>query len=82
MPQFTYHPNPLATGSVVASETVGQACGRARGYIYGGPVYGGPAGMDLDNVICPSCIANGTAHQGFSVEFTDAAGIGQVYTVP
>jgi uncharacterized protein len=59
LPQFTYHPDPLATGMIKASTTSCLCCGQARGYIYFGPVYG--ERDDLDNCICPWCIADGRA---------------------
>jgi len=73
LPRFVYHPDPVATGSVVASDAVCRACGQARGYIYIGPVY---ADEDLDDAICPWCIADGTAQARFDATFTDIAGIG------
>jgi uncharacterized protein len=73
LPRFPYHPDPIATGSVVASDAVCQACGQARGYIYTGPVY---AEEDLDDAFCPWCIADGTTQARFDAEFTDVAGIG------
>lgn len=73
LPWFTYHPDPVATGSVVESEKQCKACGRARGYIYVGPVYGRE---DLDEALCPWCIADGTARTQFQVEFVDPACVG------
>ena len=73
LPQFTYHPDPLATGSVEPSAAECVACGRARGYIYTGPAY---CEAELDDAVCPWCIADGTAHEKFDAEFTDAAAVG------
>lgn len=74
IPWFVYHPDPVATGSVVRREaTTCKACGKARGYIYLGPVYGRE---DLDEALCPWCIADGTAHAQFAVEFMDRQFIG------
>ena len=43
LPSFRYHPDPIAdpiaTGSVVPSDTVCRCCGQACGYIYKGSVY-------------------------------------------
>jgi len=75
LPSFKYHPDPLDTGSVVASDDQCVCCGRARGFIYHGPVY---AIQELVDEICPWCIADGSAHVRFDAEFTDAAMIGQV----
>jgi uncharacterized protein CbrC (UPF0167 family) len=72
LPQFTYHPDPVATGSIKLSGTVCICCEKARGYIYTGPVY---AGEELDEQICPWCIADGSAAERFGAEFTDAAGV-------
>ena len=73
LPTFRYHPDPIATGSIEASDTECVACKRARGHIYTGPVY---SEEELDNLICPWCIADGTAHELFDAEFTDMASIG------
>jgi uncharacterized protein CbrC (UPF0167 family) len=73
LPTFKYHPDPVATGSVIASNNVCKCCGQARGYIYAGPVY---AMESYDEAICPWCIADGSAHDKLGVAFTDEAGIG------
>ena len=73
LPSFRYHPDPLGTGSVVPSDVVCRCCHRARGFVYGGPVH---AEEELDDALCPWCIAEGLAHERFDAEFTDAAGIG------
>ncbi|MBZ5654010.1 MAG: CbrC family protein [Acidobacteriia bacterium] len=72
LPEFKYHPNPLGTGSIELSEQTCEACGSARGYLYTGAIYGK---HDLER-ICPWCIADGTAHEKFGAEFTDAGAIG------
>jgi uncharacterized protein CbrC (UPF0167 family) len=79
LPAFRYHPDPLATGSIQTSDTVCVCCERARGFVYAGPVY---AEDDLDDVLCPWCIADGSAHERFDAEFTDADGIGVGSDVP
>ncbi len=73
LPTFKYHPDPVATGSVVKSDTECACCGRARGYIYTGPVY---ASKVYDQCICPWCIADGSAHETLDTSFTDEEGIG------
>jgi uncharacterized protein len=73
LPRFRYHPDPLATGSVIASSTQCRCCGEAKGFIYTGPVY---AEEELEQVICPWCIANGKAAERFDATFVDSAGIG------
>lgn len=39
LPEFPYHPDPVATGVIVPSATACLCCGRERGYVYRGPVY-------------------------------------------
>jgi uncharacterized protein CbrC (UPF0167 family) len=73
LPVFHYHPDPVATGSIVASEAVCKACGLARGWIYTGPTY---CTTDLDESLCPWCIGDGTAHSKFKAQFVDPEGIG------
>src|SRR6266487_2219862 len=55
-------PDPRGTGSVTESDARCQTCGAARGYIYTGPIY--PI-EELDQVLCPWCIADGTAAAKF-----------------
>ena len=73
LPAFKYHPNPIATGSIVASNTECCCCGKARGCIYIGPVY---AIEEYEACICPWCIADGSAHEKLEASFTDEEGIG------
>ena len=72
LPRFKYHPDPLATGSVVASEATCPVCETARGFVYDGSIFGE---ADVEN-ICPWCIADGSAHEQCDVEFTDIADVG------
>ena len=67
LPTFRYHPDPLATGSIVVSDVQCEACGKRRGYVYDGPVF---AADEIDS-LCPWCIADGTANSEFDAEFTD-----------
>ncbi len=73
LPTFKYHPDPVATGSIVKADEACVCCGRSRGYIYTGPVY---AVEDYDECICPWCIADGSAHEKLDAIFTDEDGIG------
>jgi uncharacterized protein CbrC (UPF0167 family) len=73
LPVFRYHPDPIATGSIQQSDEECICCGERRGYIYVGPVY---AEDELDDQLCPWCIADGRAHDRFGAEFTDAESIG------
>ncbi|MEU4587390.1 CbrC family protein [Kitasatospora aureofaciens] len=68
LPVFPYHPDPVATGAIVQSDTECSCCGRARGYIYAGPVY---AAENLRDRLCPWCIADGSAADRFGAQFTD-----------
>lgn len=73
LPTFKYHPDPLATGAVIASDTKCVCCAKARGYVYAGPVF---AEDEHEECICPWCIADGSAHQKLDATFTDEEGIG------
>lgn len=73
LPKYAYHPDPIATGSIVASDDSCICCGQARGFIYKGPVY---TTHEIRDRLCPWCIADGTAHRKFDAEFTDANGVG------
>lgn len=73
LPEFRYHPDPIATGSIVESDATCRVCVEVRGYIYAGPTYGED---DLTDEVCPWCIANGDAHEEYEVEFVDSAAIG------
>jgi uncharacterized protein CbrC (UPF0167 family) len=68
LPIFRYHPDPIRSGSIAQSDAQCQCCGKERGYIYEGPVY---AEEDLEDSICPWCIANSSAHKKFKAEFVD-----------
>lgn len=48
------------------------ACGRARGWVYDGPVYARESG--LRQRICPWCIADGSAAATYDALFTDDHG--------
>jgi hypothetical protein len=72
LPSFRYHPDPLASGSIVASDKKCRCCKKARGYIYVGPVY---AEDDLEDAICPWCIADGSANKKFDATFFDAEAV-------
>jgi uncharacterized protein len=69
LPHFRYHPDPLMSGSVVASSEACLRCGESRGYLYAGPTY---ADVDLEDQLCPWCIADGSAHAEFDVDFVDS----------
>jgi uncharacterized protein CbrC (UPF0167 family) len=77
LPKFRYHPDPVATGSIISTEKVCVACELPRGWIYAGPTY---CEADLDDPLCPWCIADGTAHLKFNLRFVDAAAVGDYGT--
>ncbi|MBO0803470.1 MAG: CbrC family protein [Nocardiopsaceae bacterium] len=56
LPVFRYHPDPVATGSAVATDEACSLCGVERGVRYVGPVYG-----DRPDILCLHCIASGEA---------------------
>ena len=70
LPNFKYHPNPVATGSVKRSDAKCRCCGMANGYIYAASVY---AEEELHEEICPWCIENGKAAEKFGALFSDDA---------
>ena len=74
LPVFTYHPDPVATGSVVRREVNCASCGLRRGYTYVGPVY---AIDELGDSLCPWCVADGSAAERFDAEYNDVP-----WTVP
>jgi hypothetical protein len=73
LPVFKYHPDPVSTGSFVRSEATCLACQSLRGWIYVGPTY---CLTDIDEQLCPWCIADGTAHLKFGAEFVDPLAVG------
>lgn len=76
LPKFMYHPDPISTSSIKPSTRTCAACGQARGYIYTILAY---SEEDLDDALCPWCIADGTAHDKFDAEFVDRSCIGLGY---
>ncbi len=58
----------MRTGSIEASPATCSVCGRARGLVYAGPLYG----ESVDEVVlCPWCIADGSAAGRLELELTD-----------
>lgn len=66
-PLFTYHPNPLATGAVIASDASCQCCGKARGFICIAGMYC----VENIDAICPWCVTDGSAADKFNGHFVD-----------
>lgn len=73
LPHFKYHLDPLATESICTNNERCICCGQTTGYIYTGPVY---AEEELNEQICPWCIADGYAHECLDATFTDEDCIG------
>ena len=71
LPVFRYHADPIASGSVEASGAECACCKVRRDYIYTGPAF---CEAELDDALCPWCIANGSAHEKFDASFADPTG--------
>lgn len=72
LPDFKYHPDPVATGVVVADAGAPcLSCNRIRGYVYDGPVFSEKFHY-LQHCLCPWCIADGSAARQFGAEFADS----------
>jgi len=67
IPSFKYHPDPIGTGAIGASDEVCEGCGKARGYSYKASFH---AEDDIES-ICPWCIADGSAAKKFDGMFCD-----------
>lgn len=70
LPVFRYHPDPVATGSVITSEAVCACCGQVRGFVYVGPVY---AAEEITGRVCPWCIADGRVAGTFDAVLSDSS---------
>ncbi|MFD3841634.1 CbrC family protein [Streptomyces sp. NPDC058642] len=70
LPVFRYHPDPLATGSMVPSEARCDCCGQRRGFVYDGPVYA----VADPGALCPWCLADGSAAERYEAQFTETEG--------
>jgi uncharacterized protein CbrC (UPF0167 family) len=68
LPRFKYHPDPVATGAIVASEETCVCCVEPRGYKYAGSVF---CEGDEPKAICPWCIADGAAAEEYEATFTN-----------
>ncbi|MGW8333016.1 CbrC family protein [Streptomyces sp. NPDC055897] len=73
LPDFPYHPDPVATGVIVPSGSACLCCGRERGYVYKGPLH---AAEELGSRLCPWCIADGSAAERFDAHFTSGTCLG------
>jgi len=67
LPTFRYHPDPIATGSIEASDRACQICGQTRGFRYAVPVQ---CAAKVE-AVCPWCIADGSAARKLDGRFSD-----------
>tara|TARA_R110002096_G_scaffold373589_1_gene567075 strand:+ start:8201 stop:8725 length:525 start_codon:yes stop_codon:yes gene_type:complete len=67
LPAFTYHPQPIETGAIKASDAKCECCSKARGFIYTASLYC----ADEVESVCPWCIADGSAAEKFDGMFSD-----------
>lgn len=68
LPKFTYHPNPIATESIIPSDEACECCGEARGYVYCTTPY-----LEKEiEFVCPWCIADGSANAKLGASFSDS----------
>ena len=72
LPHFRYHPNPLATGEIEPGDGACLSCGLQRGYVYVGPTF---AEDEIDEELCPWCVADGSAAARFDAQFTDTINV-------
>lgn len=78
LPVTPYHPDPVATGTVKAdSATRCLCCNRVRGFVYTGPAESEKHGT-LTGMLCPWCVADGSAARRFEASFTDASAVAGV----
>lgn len=68
LPSFRYHPDPVKTGAVVEQHQTCVGCEKEVSHIYFGPCF---SIHDIEEKLCPWCIADGTANEKFDVEFSD-----------
>lgn len=67
LPSFTYFWDPIGNGSIVKKEEICPCCERRRDHIYTGPIY---STVEVE-LVCPWCIAEGTAAAKWSASFND-----------
>lgn len=68
LPEFHYHADPIDNGVFIESAATCQCCQKACGWIYRGPVF---AIDELEEGLCPWCIADGLAAAKFDASFVD-----------
>lgn len=75
LPHFTYHPDPIATGSIKPSAEACVCCGQSRGFVYDASFY---TTQDVRGPFCPWCIADGSAATRFEGSFNDTYSLASV----
>jgi uncharacterized protein CbrC (UPF0167 family) len=75
-PSFRYHPDPVASGALARTDLGCEACHRARGWRYTGPLFtaddeAAEAQDAGELAICPWCIADGRAAHELGASFVD-----------
>lgn len=68
LPPFRFHPDPVKSGAIVRQKTHCVCCDQDVDFVYVGPA---ASIHDLEEKLCPWCIANGQANEKFDVEFSD-----------
>lgn len=72
LPVFRYHPDPVSTGAIRADpDALCPCCERRTGWAYTTTPYGLGEQPEL---LCPWCIADGSAHTRFGSEFVSDIG--------
>ncbi|MET9378827.1 CbrC family protein [Streptomyces sp. NPDC002992] len=72
LPYFRYHPDPVGSGSIRASAESCACCHRSTGWIYTATFYTTEV---VNASFCPWCIADGSAAERFTGEFSDTYGL-------
>lgn len=67
LPNFKYHPDPIATGAIKTSDAVCDCCELPRGFAYTSNLY---SPEEIES-LCPWCIADGSAAKKFDGMFCD-----------
>jgi uncharacterized protein CbrC (UPF0167 family) len=74
LPVFKYHPDPIKTGMVVKTDKACECCGQVAGYTYAKKMYC----RQRPEVICPWCIADGSAAEKFSGSFAEGCSLDNI----
>jgi len=69
LPSFRFHPDPEGNGAIVRQAGHCICCEQDVEFLYVGPTI---SIHDLDEKLCPWCIADGRASEKFDVEFSDS----------